>query len=82
MSRIDRESMQLLQLSDSDTDSVPDLDLVVTNTAKKKKVRVKRLVILNNPYFTSVIRAGSDSLIIAVRAEDSLGQCIGIGSNT
>jgi len=43
MSSFDRESFHLLQMSDSATDSVPDLDLVIPNTnVKKKKVRLKR----------------------------------------
>jgi len=43
MSSFDRESFHLLQVSDSATDSVPDLDLVIpSNNVKKKKVRLKR----------------------------------------
>eukprot|EP00092_Neocalanus_flemingeri_P079859 GFUD01099522.1.p1 GENE.GFUD01099522.1~~GFUD01099522.1.p1 ORF type:complete len:433 (-),score=148.48 GFUD01099522.1:308-1606(-) len=43
MSSFDRESFHLLQMSDSASDSVPDLDLVIPNTSvKKKKVRLKR----------------------------------------
>ena len=46
MSSFDRESFHLLQMSDSATDSVPDLDLVIPNTnVKKKKVRLKRFVL-------------------------------------
>lgn len=40
---IDQESFHLLQISDSASDSLPDLDLVSPNTNfKKKKVRLKR----------------------------------------
>jgi len=42
MSSFDRESFHLLQMSDSMSDSLPDLDLVVPNNTKKKKVRLKR----------------------------------------
>lgn len=42
MSSFDRESFHLLQMSDSLSDSLPDLDLVVPNNTKKKKVRLKR----------------------------------------
>ena len=39
----DQESFHLLQISDSASDSLPDLDLVSHNTNfKKKKVRLKR----------------------------------------
>ena len=39
----DPESFHLLQISDSASDSLPDLDLVSHNTNfKKKKVRLKR----------------------------------------
>ena len=39
----DPESFHLLQISDSVSDSLPDLDLVSHNTNfKKKKVRLKR----------------------------------------
>ena len=41
----DQESFHLLQISDSASDSLPDLDLVSHNTNfKKKKVRLKRSV--------------------------------------
>jgi len=42
MSSFDRESFHLLQMSDSMSDSLPDLDLVVPSNSKKKKVRLKR----------------------------------------
>lgn len=42
MTSFDRESFHLLQMSESASDSVPDLDLVIPNNAKKKKVRLKR----------------------------------------
>jgi len=43
MSSFDRESFHLLPVSDTASDSVPDLDLVIPNiAAKKKKVRLKR----------------------------------------
>ena len=39
----DQESFHLLQISESQSDSLPDLDLVTVNTQhKKKKVRLKR----------------------------------------
>ena len=41
----DHESFHLLQISDSASDSLPDLDLVTLNhntQHKKKKVRLKR----------------------------------------
>ena len=45
MSSFDRESFHLLPVSDTASDSVPDLDLVIPNiAAKKKKVRLKRWV--------------------------------------
>ena len=47
----DQESFHLLQISESQSDSLPDLDLVTVNTQhKKKKVRLKRygmVVVLN-----------------------------------
>ena len=44
----DQESFHLLQISESQSDSLPDLDLVTVNTQhKKKKVRLKRCVLLN-----------------------------------
>jgi len=43
MSSFERESFHLLQMSESASDSVPDLDLVIPNSnVKKKKVRLKR----------------------------------------
>ena len=48
MSSFDRESFHLLQMSDSMSDSLPDLDLVVPSNSKKKKVRLKRFVLLDN----------------------------------
>ena len=38
----DQESFHLLQISESQSDSLPDLDLVTVNTQHKKKVRLKR----------------------------------------
>ena len=47
MSSFERESFHLLQMSESASDSVPDLDLVIpNNNVKKKKVRLKRFVLI------------------------------------
>ena len=46
MAANDHESFHLLQISESASDSLPDLDLVTLNTQhKKKKVRLKRFVL-------------------------------------
>ena len=43
MSSFERESFKLLQLSESGSESIPDLDLVVPVIKRqKKKVRLKR----------------------------------------
>ena len=46
MAANDHESFHLLQISESASDSLPDLDLVTLNTQhKKQKVRLKRFVL-------------------------------------